>query len=79
MSAPISFTPISTAGPSAPSSTGRRKGSSKTVAVLGASYGGARAAKLLSLGLPEGWRLVVIDRNSHMNRKFTISIIDPTR
>lgn len=40
----------------------------KTVVVMGASYGGARAAKLLSQGLPPDWRLVVIDRNSHMNR-----------
>lgn len=42
---------------------------SKTVVVLGASYGGARAARLLSLSLPHGWRLIVIDRNSHMNRE----------
>ena len=41
----------------------------KTVVVLGASYGGARAARLLSQSLPEGWRVVVIDRNSHMNRE----------
>lgn len=40
----------------------------KTVAVLGAAYGGARAAKLLSEGLPEDWKLVVIDRNTHFNR-----------
>jgi len=44
----------------------------KTVAVLGASYGGAHAARLLSLSLPAGWRVVVIDRNSHMNRMFPI-------
>ena len=46
---------------------------SKTVVVLGASYGGARAARLLSLSLPAGWRLIVIDRNSHMNRAFATS------
>jgi NADH dehydrogenase FAD-containing subunit len=40
----------------------------KTVAVMGAAYGGARAAKLLSEGLPEDWKLVVIDRNTHFNR-----------
>jgi len=43
--------------------------SSRTVVVLGASYGGARAARLLSQALPNGWRLLVIDRNSHMNRE----------
>ncbi|KAJ7932912.1 hypothetical protein B0H13DRAFT_754356 [Mycena leptocephala] len=37
---------------------------SKTVVVLGASYGGARAAQVIAAGLPEGWRLVLIDRNS---------------
>lgn len=42
--------------------------STRTVVVLGASYGGARAARLLSQSLPSGWRVVVIDRNSHMNR-----------
>lgn len=40
----------------------------KTVVVLGAAYGGARAARMLAHTLPEDWRLVVIDRNSHMNR-----------
>lgn len=43
--------------------------STRTVVVLGASYGGARAARMLSQTLPVGWRLVVIDRNSHMNRE----------
>ncbi|KAJ7071559.1 hypothetical protein C8F01DRAFT_1111045 [Mycena amicta] len=36
----------------------------KTVVVLGAAYGGARAAQLIAAGLPEGWRIVLIDRNS---------------
>jgi chemotaxis response regulator CheB len=49
-------------------SNGSLKRSTKTVVVLGASYGGARAGRVLSQGLPEGWRVVVIDRNSHMNR-----------
>jgi chemotaxis response regulator CheB len=42
--------------------------STKTVVILGAAYGGARAARMLAQTLPSGWRLVVIDRNSHMNR-----------
>ncbi|KAI3618902.1 amid-like nadh [Moniliophthora roreri] len=36
----------------------------KTVAVLGASYGGNRAAQILAAGLPEGWRIVLVDRNT---------------
>ncbi|GFZ45687.1 hypothetical protein JCM24511_03416 [Saitozyma sp. JCM 24511] len=43
---------------------------SRTVVVLGASYGGARAARILSQSLPPDWRLVVIDRNSHMNHVY---------
>ncbi|OSX62710.1 hypothetical protein POSPLADRAFT_1056076 [Postia placenta MAD-698-R-SB12] len=42
----------------------------KTVAVLGSSYGGTRAAQLLAKGLPKGWRVVVVDRNSHMNHVY---------
>lgn len=45
--------------------------STKTVLVLGGSYGGARAARILSETLPEGWRVVVLERNSHMNREST--------
>ncbi|KAI8977726.1 FAD/NAD-P-binding domain-containing protein [Trametes punicea] len=44
----------------------------KTVAVLGASYGGARAAHLLAHGLPQHWRVVLIDRNSHMNHLYVL-------
>ncbi|ORY24986.1 hypothetical protein BCR39DRAFT_545485 [Naematelia encephala] len=44
--------------------------STRTVVVLGASYGGSRAASMLSQSLPAGWRLVVIDRNSHMNHVY---------
>lgn len=36
----------------------------KTVAVLGGSYGGYRAATLLGQELPQGWRVVMVDRNS---------------
>jgi hypothetical protein len=43
----------------------------KTIAVLGAAYGGARAAKLISDSLPEGWKLVVVERNSHFNREYS--------
>jgi NADH dehydrogenase FAD-containing subunit len=42
--------------------------SNKTIVVLGAAYAGRRVAQTLSYFLPEGWTLVVIDRNSHFNR-----------
>ncbi|KAJ8092037.1 cytochrome b [Marasmius tenuissimus] len=38
----------------------------KTVAVLGAAYGGNRAAQILAAGLPEGWRIVLVDRNTRL-------------
>jgi len=41
----------------------------RTVAILGAAYGGAHAAQMLAESLPPDWRLVVIDRQSHMNRE----------
>ena len=44
----------------------------KTVAILGASYGGARVAHLLAQGLPHGWRVILIDRNSHMNHLYAL-------
>ncbi|KAF7334733.1 Apoptosis-inducing factor B [Mycena sanguinolenta] len=44
----------------------------KTVVVLGGSYGGARAAQLIAAGLPDGWRLVLIDRNSHVNHVYIL-------
>ncbi|RPD55220.1 iron uptake cluster protein [Lentinus tigrinus ALCF2SS1-6] len=49
-----------------------RSSSTKTVAVLGASYGGARAACILAQGLPEGWRVVLVDRNDHMNHLYVL-------
>ncbi|EPQ52911.1 FAD/NAD P-binding domain-containing protein [Gloeophyllum trabeum ATCC 11539] len=52
---------------------GRRHGApTKTVAVLGASFGGKRfhAARILANGLPEDWRVVLIDRNSHVNHLY---------
>lgn len=45
---------------------------SKTVVVLGASYGGARAAKVLSESIPDNWRVIVIERNSHANHLYVI-------
>jgi NADH dehydrogenase FAD-containing subunit len=45
--------------------------STKTVVVLGAAYAGRRCAQVLSSTLPPNWRLVVIDRNTHFNRKET--------
>ena len=44
----------------------------KTVAILGASYGGARAAHLLAQGLPAGWRVVLVDRNTHLNHLYVL-------
>ncbi|KIP04635.1 hypothetical protein PHLGIDRAFT_25487 [Phlebiopsis gigantea 11061_1 CR5-6] len=44
----------------------------KTVAVLGASYGGNRAAQLLTQELPEGWRVVLVDRNTHFNHLYAL-------
>ncbi|EKD02714.1 oxidoreductase [Trichosporon asahii var. asahii CBS 8904] len=44
--------------------------STKTVLVLGGSYGGARAARILSETLPPDWRVVVLERNSHMNHVY---------
>ena len=46
--------------------------SSKTVAILGASYGGARAAHILAQGLPRDWRVVLVDRNSHLNHLYVL-------
>ena len=46
--------------------------SSRTVAIIGASYGGARVAHLLAQGLPEQWRVVLVDRNSHMNHLYVL-------
>ncbi|EKM58396.1 uncharacterized protein PHACADRAFT_117301 [Phanerochaete carnosa HHB-10118-sp] len=42
----------------------------RTVAVIGGSYGGHSAAQVLAHGLPENWRVVVIDRNSHANHLY---------
>ncbi|KAF7310455.1 Glycoside hydrolase family 5 protein [Mycena chlorophos] len=44
----------------------------KTVVVLGAAYGGARAAQLIAASLPEGWRIVLVDRNSHVNHVYIL-------
>ncbi|KAG2048552.1 FAD/NAD(P)-binding domain-containing protein [Suillus hirtellus] len=45
----------------------------RTVVVLGGSYGGSRAAQVLAEGLPQGWRVVLIDRNSHRNHFYNFS------
>jgi len=44
----------------------------KNVVVLGASYGGASAARTLAENIPENWRVIVIDRNSHANHLYVI-------
>lgn len=41
----------------------------RTVVVLGASYAGYTGAQSLSTLLPCNWRVVVIERNTHANRK----------
>ncbi|KAF8641752.1 hypothetical protein AX16_009829 [Volvariella volvacea WC 439] len=46
--------------------------STKTIVVLGAAYGGARAAQLLAAGVPDGWRVIAIDRNSHANHVYVM-------
>jgi NADH dehydrogenase FAD-containing subunit len=38
----------------------------KTVAVLGASYGGISAVRVLEKGLPKGWKIVLVDRNRYV-------------
>ncbi|OAX37976.1 FAD/NAD(P)-binding domain-containing protein [Rhizopogon vinicolor AM-OR11-026] len=45
----------------------------KTVVILGGSYGGYRAARILVDGLPQGWRVILVDRNSHLNHVYTFS------
>lgn len=40
---------------------------------MGGSYGGSRAAQVLAEGLPQGWRVVLVDRNSHMNHVYNFS------
>lgn len=55
----------------------------KTILVLGGSYGGLRAASILSKALPEGsgHRVILVERNSHFNREssadFGCETIDP--
>ncbi|KIK18902.1 hypothetical protein PISMIDRAFT_108710 [Pisolithus microcarpus 441] len=44
-----------------------------TVAVLGASYGGFRAAQLLAANLPKDWRVVLVERNSHLNNVYNFA------
>jgi hypothetical protein len=38
----------------------------KTVAVLGTSYGGISAVQILEKGLPKGWQMVLVDRNRYV-------------
>jgi NADH dehydrogenase FAD-containing subunit len=42
----------------------------KTVVVLGASYGGISAVRVLTQTLPKDWRIILIDRNSHANHLY---------
>jgi hypothetical protein len=45
-------------------------GAKKTIAVLGASYAGHRAIQVLVASLPEDWRVVVLERNTHANHLY---------
>ncbi|KAJ3758867.1 hypothetical protein EV360DRAFT_43030 [Lentinula raphanica] len=42
----------------------------KTVLVLGGAYAGARAVQILSKGLPKRWRIILVDRNTHINHVY---------
>ncbi|CAO1624168.1 unnamed protein product [Parajaminaea phylloscopi] len=42
----------------------------RTALVVGASYAGYRAAQQLVTNLPPGWRVVVLERNTHMNHLY---------
>ncbi|PWN25326.1 FAD/NAD(P)-binding domain-containing protein [Jaminaea rosea] len=42
----------------------------KTVLVVGASYAGYRATQKLVQRLPPGWRVVCLERNTHMNHLY---------
>ncbi|KZT51267.1 FAD/NAD(P)-binding domain-containing protein [Calocera cornea HHB12733] len=42
----------------------------KNVLVLGGSYGGARAARVLAEGLPDGWRVLLVEKQSHFNHLY---------
>ncbi|SJX61512.1 related to AIF1-mitochondrial cell death effector [Sporisorium reilianum f. sp. reilianum] len=42
----------------------------KTIAVLGASYAGHRAIQVLVASLPDDWRVVVLERNTHANHLY---------
>ncbi|KAF7296452.1 Pyr-redox-2 domain-containing protein [Mycena chlorophos] len=45
----------------------------KTVVVLGASFAGAKAAQRIAAGLPaNGWRIVLVERNSHVNHPYVL-------
>jgi NADH dehydrogenase FAD-containing subunit len=46
--------------------------SSKTVVVLGCAYGGARAATQLASTLPPDWKVIVVDRNTHLNYVYVL-------
>ncbi|KAF5367959.1 hypothetical protein D9758_004355 [Tetrapyrgos nigripes] len=44
----------------------------KTIAILGGAYAGAPAAARLAAGLPKRWRIVVIDKNTHINHVYVM-------
>ncbi|CAE6493754.1 unnamed protein product [Rhizoctonia solani] len=46
--------------------------SMKTILIMGGSYGGIAASKFLSKELPEGYRVVLLERNSHANHLYVL-------
>lgn len=42
----------------------------KTVVVLGASYGGISAVRVLTQSLPKDWRIILIDRNRYVHVQY---------
>ncbi|EJU06475.1 FAD/NADP-binding domain-containing protein [Dacryopinax primogenitus] len=42
----------------------------KNVIVLGGSYGGARATRMLAESLPKGYRLILVEKQSHFNHLY---------
>ncbi|WOO77120.1 Fe-regulated protein 8 [Vanrija pseudolonga] len=57
-------------GTSPPTTMSASRTTTKTVVVLGVAYGGGHVAKMLAASLPPDWRVVAIDRNSHMNHVY---------
>ncbi|KIY71500.1 hypothetical protein CYLTODRAFT_441178 [Cylindrobasidium torrendii FP15055 ss-10] len=44
----------------------------KNILVLGVAYGGTESAKILANAVPAGWRVIAIDRNTHINHAYVL-------